>query len=117
MLDVRKYFDSVDHALLLSFLGRRFKDERLLRLFKLIIQSYSTVNSKGLPIGNLTSQYFANFYLAHADHFIKETLKAKAYVRYMDDMVLWANNKVELKLLRDSLSGFIKENLNLELRP
>lgn len=116
-LDVRKYFDSVDHALLLSFLGRRFKDERLLRLFKLIIQSYSTVNSKGLPIGNLTSQYFANFYLAHADHFIKETLKAKAYVRYMDDMVLWANNKVELKLLRDSLSGFIKENLNLELRP
>ncbi len=116
-LDVRKYFDSIDHAILPALLAKRFKDRRLLSLFDNIIKSYHTLPGKGLPIGNLTSQYFANFYLAHADHFIKETLKAPAYVRYMDDMVFWGHDITEVKSLRNELTLFLKNKLLLEVKP
>ena len=116
-LDVRKYFDSVDHALLLQLLSNRFKDKRLLSLFAIIINSYHASPGKGLPIGNLTSQYFANFFLAHADHYIKEILMAPAYIRYMDDMVFWGNSKDELLKTRDTFIGFIQNRLELEVKP
>lgn len=92
-LDVRKYFDSIDHEKLKIMLVNMFKDKALLNVFNHIIDSYKTATGKGLPIGNLTSQYFANHYLAFADHYLKEKLQATAYIRYMDDMVIWANNK------------------------
>ncbi len=92
-LDVRKYFGSIDHDVLKTLLSRRFKDNVLLQVFSSIIDSYHTTEGKGLPIGNLSSQYFANHYLALADHYIKEKLQAPAYIRYMDDMVIWANDK------------------------
>ncbi len=116
-LDVRKYFDSIDHALLLSLLSKRFKDKRLLSVFKVIVNSYHANPGKGLPIGNLTSQYFANFFLALADHYIKEILRVPAYVRYMDDMVFWSNNHEELILWRDSFTVFINEQLGLIVKP
>ena len=116
-LDIRKYFDSIDHAILYELLCRRFKDQKLLNLFKQIIQSYQTSPCKGLPIGNLTSQYFANFYLAHADHYILEKLKIPAYIRYMDDMVLWHSNKEELIEKRNKFVSFINQNLQLEVKP
>ncbi|MCX6278125.1 MAG: RNA-directed DNA polymerase [Bacteroidetes bacterium] len=116
-LDVRKYFDSVGHALLMQLLSRRFKDKRLLSLFETIIHSYHVSPGKGLPIGNLTSQYFANFFLAHADHYIKEVLSAPAYIRYMDDMVFWGNSKDELIKTRDAFVGFIQNQLELKVKP
>lgn len=116
-LDIRKYFDSVDHQLLFKLLTRKFKDFQVLRLFEKIIDSYQTVPGKGLPIGNLTSQYFANFYLAHADHHIKEILKAKAYLRYMDDMVFWSNNQKELLQIRDNFREYLSTRLKLECKP
>lgn len=116
-LDIRKYFDSVDHALLMQLLSKRFKDKRLLSLFAIIINSYYATSGKGLPIGNLTSQYFANFFLAHADHYIKENVKVPAYVRYMDDMVFWGNNREELIAWRNCINTFLKDQLNLDLKP
>ncbi|MBI9104605.1 MAG: RNA-directed DNA polymerase [Spirochaetales bacterium] len=88
-VDIRKYFDSIDHIILKNLLCRKFKDEKLLELLYRIIDSYETAPGKGLPIGNLTSQHMANFYLGRADHYIKEELGTRRYVRYMDDFVLW----------------------------
>jgi len=89
----------------------------LLDLFLKIIKSYQTTPNKGLPIGNLTSQYFANFYLGFADHFIKEKLQANAYVRYMDDMVFWSNDKEALLALANQFTEFINTILKLTLKP
>ena len=73
--DVRKYFDSISHELLMAQLRRRFKDGRLLDLFQKIVEAYQTEPGTGLPIGSLTSQHLANFYLAPFDRFVKEILR------------------------------------------
>ncbi len=116
-LDVRKYFDSIDHEVLYTKLQSKFKDPFILNLFHKIIKSYETAPSKGLPIGNLTSQYFANFYLAFADHFIKEKLQVSAYVRYMDDMVFWSNDKASLLAIVKQFNEFISNILKMNLKP
>lgn len=116
-MDVRKYFDSVDHGILLSKLERRFKDARLLDLFRQIVNSYNTSLGRGIPIGNLTSQYFANFYLGFADRYLKEELGVKAYVRYMDDMVVFNNNKEDLLAISRDFSEYVTIELNLQLKP
>jgi len=116
-LDFRKYFDSLDHDILKRQLKRMFKDNRLLDIFEQIIDSYFVTPHRGVPIGNLTSQYFANHYLAQLDHYVKEVLKIKAYVRYMDDLVLWHNNK---KVLLDAglrLKRYSERELKLTLKP
>jgi len=124
-LDIRKYFDSISHDILKTKLAKIFNDENILNFFNQIIDSYSTsrkfetserFETNGLPIGNLTSQYFANFYLSSADHFIKEQLKAKYYVRYMDDMIIWHNNLDELKLIQNKFINFVSENLKLQFK-
>ncbi|MDR3326645.1 MAG: RNA-directed DNA polymerase [Prevotellaceae bacterium] len=116
-LDVRKYFDSIDHQVLKQMLQCRFKEKNLLNIFCDIIDSYETNTEKGVPIGNLTSQYFANHYLAHADHYIKEKLGAPDYVRYMDDMVIWSNDKTQLLETGKKFESFISEKLHLTLKP
>ncbi|MDH6535214.1 RNA-directed DNA polymerase [Parabacteroides sp. 52] len=116
-LDVRKYFDNIDHAVMMRLLERRFKDRRLLHLFRQIIASYEVRPGKGIPIGNLTSQYFANHYLACSDHYVKEELGVKDYVRYMDDMVLWGDNRPALLRCGQSLREFLADKLLLELKP
>jgi len=116
-LDVRKYFESIDHAILKQQLRRLFKDPPLLLLFEQIIDSYSTAEHKSIPIGNLTSQYFANHYLSVADHYVKEVLRVPAYVRYMDDMVLWHHDKEGLLAMGYKFQEFIARELLLELKP
>jgi hypothetical protein len=116
-MDVRKYFDSIDHGILLSKLERRFKDARLLELFRQIVHSYSTAPGRGIPIGNLTSQYFANFYLGFADRFLKEELAVKAYVRYMDDMVVFSSSKESLLAISRDFTDYVAAELNLHLKP
>ncbi len=115
-LDVRKYFDSIDHGKLKIILERRYKDKLLLQIFSKIIDSYQTAPCKGLPIGNLTSQYFANHYLAVADHYLKEKLQVLGYVRYMDDMVIWSNDKAALVRTGQRFQSFIETELLLELK-
>jgi hypothetical protein len=115
-MDVRKYFDSIDHSTLLSGLARKFKDRDLLALFQRILASYETAPGRGLPIGNLTSQHFANFYLGALDRFAKEALKRPAYVRYMDDFVVWGASGCELREVRDRVRSFLSGELKLELK-
>lgn len=115
-LDIRKYFDSIDHDILFYLLRRKFKDRELLQVFKQIITSYHTKTGKGLPIGNLTSQYFANYYLSFADRYIQQELKISAYVRYMDDMILWNNNKEKLLQAGNKITKYLSEKLSLKLK-
>ena len=122
-LDVRKYFDSIDHTVLKQFLCRIIKDARCLELLFGVIDSYkidfegdSVGRKKGLPIGNLTSQFFANFYLSALDHFILEKLKPEGYVRYMDDMVIFGDSVKNLKNIFDEVDRFCLEKLALFLK-
>lgn len=96
---------------------RLFRERRLTALLDKVVDSYEKSPGKGLPIGNLTSQYFANHYLAVADHFIKETLGVKRYVRYMDDMVLWEDDKTALQEKGRELERFLSDRLLLVLKP
>ena len=116
-LDVRKYFDSVDQETLLRLLGRLFKDSALLELFGRVVGSYHTEPGKGVPIGNLTSQHFANLYLGELDLFVKGTLCVPGYVRYMDDSVLWSKSRGELKEHFKRVDGFLETGLKLALKP
>jgi hypothetical protein len=109
-LDVRKYFDSINHETLAAILLRRIKDRRVMALLRGIIASYETSPGTGVPIGNLTSQFFANLYLAGMDHYILEQLRPAAYCRYMDDFVLWADSPSELKTM------YAAEHLRLTLK-
>ena len=117
-MDVRKYFDSIDHVRLKNSLRRIFKDKQLLSFFDNLIDSYtlSEDEGKGLPIGNLTSQYLANFYLSFVDHYVKEKLLIGAYVRYMDDMVLWSNDKKDLMDKGKNLQYYMQEEFKLDLK-
>lgn len=115
-LDVRKYFDSIPHDVLMVRLERRVKDRRLLELFGRIIASHANTPGRGIPIGNLTSQFFANDYLAGVDHWVKEERRVKGYVRYMDDLVLWGGAREALKALDLELRDKA-EDLGMMLKP
>ena len=116
-LDVRKYFDNISHFVLKQMLERIFKDKALLRIFDSILSSYMVNPSCGIPIGNLTSQYFANFYLSPADHYAKEILKIPGYVRYMDDILLFENDKLLLKQKLRDFKVFVETVLFLQFKP
>lgn len=109
--DIRKFYPSVDLEILKAKFRKVFKDNNTLWLIDTIIDSHN----KGLPIGNYTSQWFANFYLLDVDNYIKEQLKIKYYCRYADDLVLFSSNKRKLHLRKNELKTFIEsENLNLK---
>jgi hypothetical protein len=116
-LDVRKYFESIPHSRLLDLLARRFKDLPLLALWRRVIQSHRGAQGRGLPIGSLTSQHFANFYLGWLDRFAKEQLRVQGYVRYMDDMAFWARDRSLLEQAVREAECFLKQELALELKP
>lgn len=116
-LDVRKFFESVHHDVLKGQLARKFREERLLHVFSQIIDSYPTMAKRGLPIGNLTSQYFANHYLSGLDHYICTELKQRDYVRYMDDMILWSDSKGTLVNACEKIAFFMENRLLCSLKP
>lgn len=110
-LDVKKFYPSIDKTILKNKFRKKIKDRETLWLIDLIIDSAD----EGVPIGNYTSQWFANFYLTDLDHFIKEELKVKYYIRYMDDMVLFSNNKKELHKIKLAIDEFLsKDHLRLK---
>jgi retron-type reverse transcriptase len=114
-MDVRKYFDSIDHEVLKTIIRKKIKDTYILNLCGKIISKGGS-GLKGLPIGNLTSQFFANVYLDVFDHYIKDELKIRGYVRYMDDFCIFDTSKEMLKLLRDKIKIFLNEKLRLEVK-
>jgi len=115
-MDIRKYFDSIDHAILLRLLERKFKDPSVMKLFRRILDSYETSPGCGLPIGNLTSQHFANHYLAPVDRLITEQLGGSTYVRYMDDFVVWGDSRAGMRETWRRVEEFLTTELRLELK-
>lgn len=116
-LDIRKYFDSISHDRLMDRLRLLFKDEELLTIFHNIIDSYHAAPGKGVPIGNLTSQYLANQYLSGFDHYVKEVLHVPIYIRYMDDMLVFGQTKdVVVGYVRD-MQNYIQNRLLLNFKP
>jgi len=116
-LDIRKYFDSIDHEILKNQLRRLLKDTKVITLLDGIIDSYQTTSGKGVPIGNLTSQFFANMYLACMDHYILEKLQPSSYCRYMDDFVIWAKSMKQIKDIFAKINEYVNKNLNLIIKP
>ncbi len=117
-LDVEHFFETADHAVLRRLLRRKLKDRRLLALCDRFVDAGCPGSGpgKGMPIGNLTSQHFANFYLAPLDHFVRRTLGVGAYVRYMDDMLCFGPDKAAVRGFRDAIEAFASETLSLRLR-
>ncbi|MCK7542963.1 reverse transcriptase/maturase family protein [Marinobacter bryozoorum] len=113
--DISKYFASIDHDILLSLLRKRIADARLMSVIEDIIRSYSEPESpgKGLPIGNLTSQLFANLYLDAFDDWIKCRRRERWYVRYMDDCIVVHHDKRHLQALRIDCQRWLSDNLDL----
>ena len=72
---------------------------------------------RGMPLGNLTSQFFANVYLNELDYFVKHVLKAKYYIRYVDDFVILHNSKEQLEIWKEQIDRFLREKLRIELHP
>ena len=112
-MDVAKYFQNIDKSILYNILQRKIKDKKLLWLTKEIL--YSNGVEKGLPIGNYTSQCFANIYLNELDQHAKHTLKLKYYFRYMDDIVVMVKNKKEAIQKLQQIREFLTRKLKLEL--
>ncbi|MDX9993066.1 MAG: reverse transcriptase domain-containing protein [Anaerolineales bacterium] len=125
-LDVRQFFPSIDHQVLLANLQKNIQNENVLELCRVVLASgrgvlqeeytpvyfpgddlFSINRARGLPIGNLTSQFLANVYLNSLDHFIKRNLKCKGYLRYVDDMLLFSNDKHELRAWRTEVIQYL----------
>lgn len=131
--DVKKFFPSVDHVILLDLVSRRIKDSRVLDLIRTIVEHCgpqqphvmwfpgddlftAQERGKGLPIGNQTSQFLANVMLDPLDHFVKEVLRVGSYVRYADDLLLFSNEKTQLAAARAQTRDFLAR-LRLKLHP
>lgn len=131
--DIKKYFPTIDHEILKALVRRRIADPKVLWLIDQIIDGSNpqdpicdyfpgddlltpATRRRGLPIGNLTSQFFANVYLTPLDHFIKEQLHCKGYVRYVDDFVLFSDAKYQLRQWKGQIVKFLEE-YRLKLNP
>ena len=112
-MDIKKYFENINKEIMYKILERKIKDRKVLWLTKEII--YSNKGDIGLPIGNYTSQIFANIYLNELDKYVKHKLKCKYYFRYMDDSVILVKTKEEAKEILEKIRTFLKTNLELEL--
>ncbi|QQR78369.1 MAG: group II intron reverse transcriptase domain-containing protein [Candidatus Moraniibacteriota bacterium] len=116
--DIRKCFASVDQGVLIGILKKHIADPDTLWLLERVITSFdSGTPGRGLPLGNLTSQLLINIYLNELDQFVKQQLKAKYYIRYADDFVVFSKNENELKNILILMDAFLRLNLRLELHP
>lgn len=117
-IDVRHYFDSIGHDRLLEVLLPKFREQEVLELIGRIVQQPVSGQAEGygLPIGNLTSQWFANVYLDGFDHHAKETMRLPGYIRYMDDMVLFAETKAACWQALDEAERWLRQERGLELK-
>jgi len=116
--DVKKFFASINHKILINILAGYILDKDILWLLNQIIESfYSVKRGTGLPLGNLTSQILVNIYMNEFDQFMKHKLKIKYYIRYCDDFVFLSKSKILLKNLTPEIDKFLKNNLKLTLHP
>ena len=115
-IDIRAYFASIDHQHLIDLLHRRLKDTQVLDLLERVIKSHETTPGKGLPIGSLTSQHFANAYLGRLDRFLLERCRVRGMVRYMDDVIWWQDDRAAVRQTLAKASDFLKRDLLLDVK-
>lgn len=116
--DIHHYFQSIDHAILKAEIRKVIKDAGVLALLDRIIDHNGNMpDGVGIPVGNLTSQLFANIYLDALDQFIKHELGVEAYIRYMDDFVILSPDKEQLRSWLARIEQFLREELKLEFNP
>ena len=115
--DIRKFFASINHSVLLEILARRIPDLNTLLLLEEIIDSFNGETGVGLPLGNLTSQLFCNVYMNEFDQFVKHNLHVPFYIRYADDFVFLSADKQELNNRLLGIAKFLDQSLNLSLHP
>ncbi|MFW0862486.1 MAG: reverse transcriptase domain-containing protein [Candidatus Komeilibacteria bacterium] len=111
--DIKKFFDSINQDILYGLIAKKIKDKNVLSLTNIVIRSYET----GLPLGNVTSQLFANIYMNELDQFVKHKLKQKYYMRYSDDFIILSRDKKELVDLITPIQQFLDSRLSLSLHP
>jgi retron-type reverse transcriptase len=115
--DIRKFFDSIDHTTLRSLLLKKIADPEMVWLIDLIFDSFEKEKGKALPLGNVTSQLFANVYMNEFDQFAKHVLKAHYYFRYCDDFIIVHEDRAYLESCIEKIRTFLKEELMLNLHP
>ena len=116
-MDVRRFFDAIDHKILKTLIRKNIQDLRVLKIVDIIIDSFEIKQSVGIPLGNVTSQLFANIYLHELDDFIKQTLREPDYLRFCDDFIILSSDESHLKSLIPVIQDFLTKNLHLELHP
>lgn len=120
-MDVKRFFDSISHEILRTLIQKHIQDENAMTIINLIIDSFKIREEKygniGIPLGNVTSQLFANIYLHELDDFIKQRLRERHYLRYCDDFIILSQDECHLKALIVSIQEFLTEDLHLELHP
>jgi retron-type reverse transcriptase len=115
--DISKYFDSINQNILFSLVQQKISDKKVLWLIKRILDSSCKEINTGIPIGNLTSQLFANIYLDELDKFTKHKLRIKYYIRYMDDFLILDYNKTRIHQIKEKIQEFLQNKLRLKLHP
>ncbi len=115
-IDVQAYFASIDHDILLGLLERKFRDRALLTLLARIVRAHEDAPGRGLPIGTLTSQHFANFYLGGLDRHLLEVLRMRGFVRYMDDLVWWTDDRASARAACGTARDYLAEVLHLTMK-
>lgn len=115
--DIKQFFATIDKDILLKIITRKEIDAEHLYLIEEIIKSFKPESRRGIPLGNLTSQIFANIYLNELDRFIKHILKIKYYIRYMDDFVILGDNENNLREISRKIEEFLDGKLNIKLHP
>ena len=113
-IDIKKYYPNIDREVLKQLYRKKFKDEDLLWLLDMIIDSLE--GEKGIAIGSLISQWMGNFYLSYLDHWVKEELGIKQYYRYMDDCLIFHNSKEELHNIFHKIEKYLTDNLKLRIK-
>lgn len=117
--DIKHYFQKVDHEVLIGIIKEKIADGKVMWLIKKILDNNVPDNpaGKGMPLGNLTSQFFANIYLNKLDYFVKHKLMARYYIRYVDDFILLSSSKEQLSGWKEAIEHFLSKELKLELHP
>lgn len=110
-LDIKKFFNSIDHEILMNKFRKYIHDNKFLKILQEIVDA----SPNGIPLGFYTSHWFANWLLQPLDHFIKEELHIVHYIRYMDDMILFGSNKRQLHKARKKIEEFLS-NLKLKIK-
>lgn len=114
-LDIKKFFYNIDRNILKILFRKHIKDENILKLLDILTDSFDSISTVGIPLGNTISQLSANIYLNELDQYLKRKYSLRYYVRYMDDVIIQVEGKHEARIILEDAEIFLNNKLNLEL--